>query len=341
MLLALFLFFQSLSQQGVEAMKQNRFADAERIYRELIKQNPKEPRLRMNLALALYSARNYAEAASEFETFLKSSPEPGPAHLLLGVTRLKLRKACEAIPVLESARKWQSSPQVLLELGDAYFGCKRYAEAAATFEAIGPTPKALQGAGLSYLRLGRKQEASTAFAKLEHLPPSSELHEVLAEARTLENRHEDALKQLQEAMRLSPDDTRLRRLHARALWRTSRYEEARKSYGSLASEWKDDAEFNYEYGDTLLRIESLEAGLPLLERAVRTAPDLIAARGALGRALLQAGRSRESIPHLEAAAQQDATILLPLSRAYKATGRLQQAARTEAEYKQRVSEDQN
>ena len=61
----------------------------------------------------------------------------------------------------------------------------------------------------------------------------------------------------------------------------------------------------------------------------------------LGKALLQVGRAKESIPHLEAAAQQDATVLLPLSRAYKATGRLQEAARIEAEYKQRVSESQN
>ena len=341
MILALLLFFQSLSEQGATAMKENRFADAERIYRQLLKEQPNEPRLRMNLGLALFSAAKYPEASDEFEKFLKAVPAPGPAHFMLGVARLKLRKPCEAIPALENARKWQASSQVVLELGDAYFGCKRYAQAAATFEALGETPKALQGAGLSYARLGRQQEASAAFAKLEKLPPSAELHELLADVRTLENRHEDAVKELKEAVRLAPKDSRLQRLYARSLWRAGQYEEARQGYASLVARWSNDPEFNYEYGDTLVRIEGVEAGLPLLEKAVKTAPELVAARGALGRALLQVGRAKESIPHLDAAAQQDATVLLPLSRAYKATGRLQEAARIEAEYKQRVSETQN
>jgi superkiller protein 3 len=338
---ALLLFFQSLSEQGATAMKEHRFADAETIYRQLVKQEPNEPRVRMNLGLALFSGGKYREASVEFETFLKAVPTPGPAHFMLGVARLKMRKACDAIPALESARKWQSSSQVLLELGDAYFGCKRYAEAARVFEQLGDTPKGLQGVGLSYARLGKPAEANAAFAKLERLPPSAELHELLAEIRTLENRHEDAVKELAEAVRLAPKDSRLRRLHARSLWRAGQYAEARELYAALAARWGGDPEFNYEYGDTLVRIDGVESGLPLLEKSVAAAPELIAARGALGKALLQAGRAKESIAHLDAAAQQDPTVLLPLSRAYKATGRLQEAARVEAEYKQRVSESQN
>lgn len=341
MIAVLLFFLQSLSEQGAQAMRDHRFADAERIYREMLKQQPGEARLRMNLALALYSSAQYREAATEFERYVKAAPRPGPAHLMLGVAKLKLRQPCEAIAPLESARKWQPSGQVLVELGDAYFGCKQYARAAATFEALGPTPKGLQGAGLSYARLGKQQEANANFAKLETLPPSPELHELLAEVRTLENRHEDAVKELLEAVRLSPNDSRIQRLYARALWRAGRYQEARERYAGLAARWSSEPEFNYEYGDTLVRVEGVAAGLPLLEKAVREAPDLIAARGALGKGLLQAGRTKESIPHLEAAAARDATVLMPLSRAYKTTGRLPEAARVEAEYKQRVAENQN
>lgn len=322
-------------------MRENRFVEAERIYRQMLKQEPNEPRLRMNLALALYSAGKFPAAAEEFQQYLKAAPQPGPAHLLLGVTWLKMRKPCQAIPILESARQWQSSQQVLLELGDAYFGCKRYAQAAAAFEALGLTPKALQGAGLSYARLGKQKESAEAFAKLQQLPPSAELHELLAETHTLENRHEDAVKELQRAVALAPRDSRVARLLARALWRAGQYPEARQAYATLAGKWSADPEFNYEYGDTLVRLEGVAAGLPLLEKAVRGAPDLVAARGVLGKALLQAGRAKESVSHLEAAAEQDATVLLPLSRAYKATGRRQQAARAEEEYKQRLAEPQN
>jgi predicted Zn-dependent protease len=341
MIPVLLLFFQTLSEQGAAAMREHRFTEAERIYRQMVKEHPGEPRIRLNLALALYSSAKYADASDEFARYLKAAPEPGPAHLMLGASKLKLRKPCDAISPLEIAKKWQSSPQVLVELGDAYLGCARYEQAVATFESLGPTPKGLQGAGLSYARLGRQDRANAAFAKLEQLPPSAELHELLAEVRTIENRHEDASKELQEAVRLSPKDSRLQRLVARALWRTSKYEEAGKLYEALAGRWSHDPEFNFERGDTLTRLGDAKRGLPLLEKSVAEAPDLIAARGALGRALLQAGRAKDSIAHLEIASRQDATVLLPLSRAYKAVGRAQDAARAEAEYRQKVSESQN
>ena len=337
MILELLLFFaQSPSEHAARAMRDARFADAEKIYREMVRSQPDEPRLRMNLGLALHSSGKYAEAAAEFEKFLKAAPQPGPAHFLLGVARLKLRKYCEAIAVLEAARKWQASPQVLIELGDAYFGCKRFADAAQTFEALGDHPKALQGAGLSYARLGRQRDAEAAFAKLAAMPATAELHELLAEVRTLQGRNEDAIRELDAALKLQPSDSRIARLRARALWRSSQYEEARSAYQSLASRWTHDPEFLFEYGDTLVRLEGAEAGIQYLQEALRLAPNLIPARGVLGRALAQVGRHDAAIPHLEASISQDPTLLLPLSRAYKATGRVDDAARTQAEYQKRV-----
>jgi superkiller protein 3 len=337
MILAVLMFLaQSLSEQGAEAMRARRFAEAERIYREMLKANPGEARLHLNLGLALHSGGKYADAIGAFEHFLKANPQPGPAHLLLGVARLKVRQHCQAIGPLEAARKWQSSPQVLIELGDAYFGCKRFADAAATFEALGPTPKGLQGAGLSYARLGRQKDAEAAFAKLQDMPPTPELHELVAEVRILEGRNDDAIEELDAALRLAPNDSRLERLRARTLWRAGRYEDARAAHDRLTSRWSHDPEFQFERGDTLVRLEGPEAGLPFLEQAVKAAPNLIAARGALGRALVQAGRHAAAIPHLEVSVTEDPTLLLPLSRAYKATGRVQDAARVQAEYQNRV-----
>jgi hypothetical protein len=52
---------------------------------------------------------------------------------------------------------------------------------------------------------------------------------------------------------------------------------------------------------------------------------------------LELNRAADSVPHLEAAAPADPTLLLPLSRAYKATGRVEDAIRAETEYRTRIA----
>jgi tetratricopeptide (TPR) repeat protein len=265
---------QDLSQQGARAMRQGRFADAERIYRQMLEGSPRDPRLRLNLGLALHSAGRYKEAIPEFELFLKANPQPGPAHLLAGVARLKVDRPCEAIPVLEKARQWQAGAQVLVELGDANSGCKRYLNAARAY---------------------------------------------------------------QQAARLTPGDDRMTRAAARAFWQAREYKDARPLFAAIESHYSSEADLLYEYGDTLARLDGPDAGLPYLEKAVKTAPSLVPARGALGRVLLELNRAAESIPHLEAAAPADPTLLLPLSHAYKAMGRARDAARVEAEYRKTLA----
>ena len=266
---------QDSSRQASEAMRAGKYAEAERIYRQMLKEDPANPHLHMNLGLALHSGRKYSEAIPEFKRFLQAQPQPGPVHLLLGAAQLKLGRACEAIDPLEKASRWQTNDQTLVELGDAYAGCKRYSEAARTY---------------------------------------------------------------QRAAALKPADTHLARAAARCYWQAREYPDARKLYASLQPQHTADPEFLYEYGDTLYRVDGGEAGLPLLQRAVASAPELLPARGALGRVLVELGRAAESIPHLEAAAPADATLLLPLSRAYKATGRAADAARAEAEYRQKIGQ---
>jgi predicted Zn-dependent protease len=244
---------------AARAMREGRFADAERLYRGLIQQVPNEPRLQLNLALALHSGKKYADANLAFAQFLKTNPPPGPVHLVAGLSLLKAHRPCDAAPILEKAKRWQASEQVLTELADAYSACKRYPQAGATY----------------------------------------------AEA----------------AAKATANAGRLKRAAARPL------------FTALRPTSSNDAEFLYEFGDTLARTEGAEASLAVLERSVELAPSLTPARGALGRALVEAGRHADAIPHLVAASPADATLLLPLSRAYKATGRVEDAARTEQQYR--------
>jgi len=275
-LLSALLFFQDvagLSSQGARALREKRYGEAARIYRELAIRDAANPMWHFNLGMALASQGEHAAALAELNVFLKARPEPGPAHFLSGLSRLKLGQPCEAIEPLERARRWQASAQVLTELGDAHQGCQRWEAAAEAYQA---------------------------------------------------------------AARLAPKDTRLARQAAHCWWSARQYARARPLYSSVAAVYFAEPEFHYEFGDTLARLEGAAAGLSRLEKAVEAAPGLIAAQGALGRALMELKRPADAIPHLEAASPEEPALLLPLSQAYKATGRAEDAARALTEYRQRA-----
>jgi len=256
---------QALSQEGAAAMRAGRFAEAERAYRALRQADAANAMWRMNLGLALHSQAKFAEAAAELDAFVKARPAPGPAHLLLGTARLKLKQGCDAVPPLEKARVWNPA-MAAVELADAYFGCGQFLKAAQAYEA-----------------LPQRTPAVTRQA-------------------------------------------------AHCYWRARDYAQAKRLFALAPG---DDPAFQYEYGDTLVRAEGAAAGLPWLEKAVRANPELVEARGELGKALLAVGRAEEAIGHLEKAAERDTALLLPLSNALRRVGRTEEAGRALARYKAR------
>lgn len=270
--LAMFQDVASLSQAGAQAMRESRFAEAGKVYRQLAEKEPANPMWRMNLGLARYQAGNFQDAIVEFQRYLKAKPQPGAIHWMTGLARLKLKQPCDAIAPLEQAKLWDTTKSSL-DLGDALFDCGRYEKAARTYE------------GATIFRL---------------------------------------------------NDTKLQRQVAHSYWRARLYSEAKKFYAPLAGMFADEPEFQFEYGDTLARLEGPEAGLPFLLRAAQAAPQLTGLRGELGKALLAVGRQAEAIPHLESASAKDATLLLALSRAYRSIGRIEEAERAQADYRTKV-----
>ena len=264
-----------LSSEGAAAMRSRKYPEAVRAYQALVTQDAANPSWRLNLGMALFYAADLAGAARALEDFIRAKPQPGPGHLFLGVSRLKLQQPCEAIAPLEAALEWPQRPQSRwAELADAYQGCQRW---------------------------------------------------------------EPAAKAYAEAAKLDPKEPRLLRQSAHC-WRVARrYEAAQPLFASLAGQYAGDAEFQFEYGDTLVRLNGAEAGLPWLEKSVAIDPELLPAQAALGRALLELGRAADAVPHLELAAKADPAALLALSRALRALGRAAEAAQAETGYKSRIT----
>lgn len=264
----------SLSSEGAAAMRAERYADAARVYRVLTGKDPANPMWRFNLGMAHFYAGAPAEAAAVLATFLRARPQPGAAHLFLGLSWLKLQQPCQAIAPLEAALRWpQHPPSVWTELADAYQGCQRWEPAAKAY----------------------------------------------AEAAKLHSQPLPLLRQSAHCWRMA-----------------RRYELAKPLFASLESSYADQADFWFEYGDTLMRLDGAASGLPSLQRAVAANPSFALAQSALGRALMELDRPADALPHLEAAAAEDPALLLPLSRAYRALQRPADAAKAEAEYQAKI-----
>ena len=91
------------------------------------------------------------------------------------------------------------------------------------------------------------------------------------------------------------------------------------------------------YGDALVQSQQVDRAIPILEHAVKADATLLAARASLGRAYLQAGRYKEALPLLEAAAgeDKDGDRHYQLARAYQALDRPVEAQQAMTEYQKR------
>ena len=83
------------------AMSEGRFDDAAGVYRDLLKGRPDDPRLLMNLGMALAMGGRESEALPPLQRAVERDPSLIPAHLFLGSSYLALGEPQKAIAPLE------------------------------------------------------------------------------------------------------------------------------------------------------------------------------------------------------------------------------------------------
>ncbi len=164
--------------------------------------------------------------------------------------------------------------------------------------------------------------AQQAFARLENLPPSAELH--ARRARLFEERklYGDAIAEWKKALELAPGNPVFERNLAVAYRLNEDYAAARALAEKLLERDPESPDLNYLLGQVLLNQQQPEAAVPYLEKAVKKAPEFLPARSSLGLAYLQLQRDRDAVAHLEAALPIDADgrLRFRLARAYQRLG---------------------
>jgi predicted Zn-dependent protease len=91
------------SAAGRELMAAGRYAEAARVYRELVQALPGNPGLLVNLGMALHLSGQDREAVGPLERALRLQPDAFPAALFLGASSLGLGRAATAVAPLEKA----------------------------------------------------------------------------------------------------------------------------------------------------------------------------------------------------------------------------------------------
>ncbi|MEO8663462.1 MAG: tetratricopeptide repeat protein [Bryobacteraceae bacterium] len=334
----------AVSSRAKAALLAGRYDEAIGAYQQLAKALPQESGPRLNLAVALDAAGRHREALTNLEAIRTAQAANPGFWYLLGIQYQKLQQPAKAVEPLERACKLQPNEQFRFELADAYLASGAYEKARTEFERITrerpDSAKSLQGLALSLLAISREAHrnggdpgrassrlAEKALDRLAALPPSAEVHELLARALEDAGRNEEAVTQLRDALRMAPGENRLRGLLAGALWHGRHYDEAASTFAELVKAEPDRADWQYQFGDCLFNLGKVEEAVPHLQKAVEINPGLLTAQAVLGRTLMQLGNDKAALPHLEKALplDTDGAIHYQLARVYGNLGKTEEA----------------
>lgn len=192
----------------------------------------------------------------------------------------------------------------------------RYRELIASAKSA-PNPETFYWRSRAYDKL-----AADAFSRLEALPPSAEVHELMGQIYYGQRRCLDAVKEWKAALEFSSRNPYYRKELAISMTCSRDYEGARQLLQELLKESEDSPELNYWLGTVLIGLKEEGEAVPYLEKAVEADPTVPAPHRELARAYLHSGQAAKAIPHLQFALpfEKDGSLYYQLAQAYRSTG---------------------
>jgi predicted Zn-dependent protease len=330
--------FARISEQASEARKQERWNDAERLYRNAVRLHPDWKEGWWYLGTILYDHDRYAEAGTALRRFTVLDPKIAPAWAFLGLCEFETRKYEEALAHLEEAIRlgldrntqlgvvaryhlallrtregeFEGALEILIRFAEEGNDKPEFVEAAGLAGLRKPLlPPELQSAERELvLRVGRAvmdtgaRRAADAQKDFENLvagyPQMPNLHYLFG-SYLLTSDPDAGLAQLKKELEISPG-------HVPAL-----------------------EQIAFEY----LKRGDAAAALPYARNAVAADPRSVVAHIALGRALIESGDVGNGIRELQFSkklAPENPQIRIALASAYAKAGRRAEAAQERAEF---------
>lgn len=253
---------------GALRLQQGRFLEAVPLLERARKLHPQEVRFAFLHGTALASMMQFEQAVSAFQAVIRQAPNIADAYLALGQAQRKLGQRQEALDTYRKLLRMRpDSVEGYVALGSALAEMSQFEQAEA------PLRRALQ-----YARDPKMQAA---------------IHNNLAITLGSQNKHAEALENLERTQALAPELPNMDQRRINILFQLGRFDDCLQLYKKLLERNPADAELHHAYNSLLYRLGRTQDYLASYDRAPQTRDILLGKASML--ALLKRGAEVEQI----------------------------------------------
>jgi tetratricopeptide (TPR) repeat protein len=306
-------------------------AAAERLYRQVIRIDPRSAEALANLGVVLARQQKYAAAIEQYSRALAIKPALVSLRLILGLALLNSGRAATAVDEIQAYLKSEPGDRRAQQLlANALLESDRYSEAARAFEGLLPgDPGVHLGLGAAYARLGRREDAEQQFRLALSAGDTAAVQLAIGQAYLAANDFDRAIAALKRAVELAPKLPGLHFALGSGYWKQQRVSEALAEWRAELAVDPNSFEAGFALGAALIETRQETEGERQLRSALALRPDHAPTLYYLGRVLWKRGDIR-GVKFLEESVGLDPSNRAAhylLARAYKQQGRDAAAAR--------------
>ena len=357
---------ESLADQIRSAQSAGKYAEAAKMYGQLIAAGTDSPQVRSNYGVMLHLAGRNREALQQLQIAISQSPRLAGANLFAGLSELDLNEPAAALPYLRQAQ--QSDPDhaaPLLALGKAYVATRNYPAAneayskaakldgslAEAWYGVGVTDRSLAEELLNHAAREGKANDDSIKPKVQKLldgamdalsravqldPASARTHLLMGESLSTSGKFAEAVPEYQTAIKLDPHLDAAYLGLASGYWKARQFDQALPFLRKVLEKSPNDAEANGMLADILQHQGNDAEARRHADIALAGNPDLIETRVVLARIYLGQQQPKLAIAELQRvlAADPDGSYHFLLYRACRDAGDQQGARKAMAQFQQ-------
>jgi tetratricopeptide (TPR) repeat protein len=291
--------------------KQGKLAQAAQAWLAITQRNPNDAAAFASLGYVLSCEQKYPEAAAAYQKAIRLNPTLPGVELNLGLAEFKQGHFEGAIPPLRAALAADPhSMQATTLLGLSHYAARHFEEAVKYLELAAASDQSnkelLQTLAQSCLLAKKYSCALEEFGKLEQLDPdSSAVHLFTAEALDGEGKTEEAIKEVQTSLKLSPREPNLNFVLGHLYWEAERYDDAIAAFEAELLIVPENAKAIAYLGDIAMKQGDNQKALTLLRKAAQLQDNIRLAYMDIGGILVDQKHYPEALSALQQAVKLD------------------------------------